>query len=163
MSSNPSSISVATPSGPLWFSLQGLRRRLLYVSVFEGLAIACTSWGLSLMSGQDLAHAGVMGLSSSAVAVLWNFLFNACFERWEARQVVRGRSLARRAAHAAGFEGGLVLSLVPLFSWWFGVSLWQAFVMDLGLIGFFLGYTFVFNWGFDRLFGLPASACPVMA
>jgi len=23
---------------------------------------------------------------------------------------------------------------------------------------FFLVYTFVFNWGFDRVFGLPASA-----
>ena len=30
--------------------------------------------------------------------------------------------------------------------------------MDLGLIVFFLCYTFVFNWVFDRLFGLPASA-----
>jgi uncharacterized membrane protein len=38
------------------------------------------------------------------------------------------------------------------------VSLWEAFVMDLALIVFFLCYTFVFNWGFDRVFGLPASA-----
>ena len=30
--------------------------------------------------------------------------------------------------------------------------------MDLGLIVFFLCYTFVFNWVFDHLFGLPASA-----
>ena len=30
--------------------------------------------------------------------------------------------------------------------------------MDLGLMLFFLVYTFVFNWGFDRGFGLPASA-----
>ena len=25
---------------------------------------------------------------------------------------------------------------------------------------FFLVYTFVFNWAFDRVFGLPASAAP---
>jgi uncharacterized membrane protein len=30
--------------------------------------------------------------------------------------------------------------------------------MDLALIVFFLCYTFVFNWAFDRVFGLPASA-----
>ena len=30
--------------------------------------------------------------------------------------------------------------------------------MDLGLVVFFLCYTFVFNWAFDRVFGLPASA-----
>ena len=71
---------------------------------------------------------------------------------------MRGRGLARRAAHAIGFEGGLVFILVPLFAWWFGVGLWAAFVMDLGLIAFFLCYTFAFNWVFDHLFGLPASA-----
>lgn len=31
----------------------------------------------------------------------------------------------------------------------------RAFVMNLGLIVFFLGYAFVFNWVFDHLFGLP--------
>ena len=36
----------------------------------------------------------------------------------------------------------------------------QAFVLDLGLLLFFLVYTFVFNWTFDRIFGLPASALP---
>ena len=30
--------------------------------------------------------------------------------------------------------------------------------MDLGLVVFFLVYTFVFNWSFDAVFGLPASA-----
>ena len=64
----------------------------------------------------------------------------------------------RRVMHALGFEGGLALMLIPLMAWWFGVGLWQALVMDLGLLLFFLVYTFVFNWGFDRLFGLPAAA-----
>jgi uncharacterized membrane protein len=30
--------------------------------------------------------------------------------------------------------------------------------MDLGLVVFLLAYTFVFNWAFDRAFGLPTSA-----
>jgi uncharacterized membrane protein len=38
------------------------------------------------------------------------------------------------------------------------VTLWQALLMDLGLAVFFLAYTFVFNWAFDTIFGLPASA-----
>ena len=66
--------------------------------------------------------------------------------------------LRRRIAHAIGFEGGLIAFLVPVFAWWLGVSLWDALVMDLGLVVFFLVYTFVFNWAFDRVFGLPASA-----
>ena len=87
----------------------------------------------------------------------WNLVFNTLFERWERAQPVRGRSTARRVAHSIGFEGGLVLWLVPFFAWWLQVSLWQALLMDVGLLMFFLVYTFVFTWVFDRLFGLPAS------
>ena len=138
--------------------LQGLHRRLIYVTLYELIAIAAATWGLAVLSGQGAGHSGMVAVAASAIAVVWNVVFNWAFERWESRQAVRGRSVARRVEHAIGFEGGLVFTLVPLFAWWFGVSLWQAFVMDLALIVFFLCYTFVFNWVFDRVFGLPASA-----
>ena len=48
--------------------------------------------------------------------------------------------------------------LIPLMAWWFGVTLWEATVMEAGLLVFFLVYTYVFNWCFDHVFGLPASA-----
>ena len=137
--------------------MQGIRRRIVFVTLYELIAIVATSAGLAAFSDSGLQRAVV----SSAVAVVWNVVFNTLFERWEARQTVRGRSLARRAAHAIGFEGGLVVTLVPFFAWWLDISLWQAFVLDLGLLLFFLVYTFVFNWVFDRAFGLPASALPV--
>ena len=158
-SSPVSTLPATRPSPRPWlFALQGWRRRVLFVSLYEAIAIAFSSWGLAEMSGDGLAHAGVMGLAASAIAIVWNLVFNALFERWEARQTVRGRGFVRRAAHAIGFEGGLLLYFVPLFAWWFDVSLWQSFVMDLGLLVFFLIYTFVFNWCFDRVFGLPGSA-----
>lgn len=141
--------------------MQGPRRRIVYVTLYELIAIAATSIGLSVFSDSSVERAGIAAVVSSAVAVAWNVVFNTLFERWEARQTVRGRSLARRAAHAIGFEGGLVVTLVPFFAWWLDISLWQAFVLDLGLLLFFLVYTFVFNWVFDRVFGLPASALPV--
>ena len=141
--------------------MQGLRRRIVFVTLYELIAIAATSAGLAAFSDSGLQRAGVAAVVSSAVAVVWNVVFNTLFERWEARQSVRGRSLARRAAHAIGFEGGLVVTLVPFFAWWLDITLWQAFVLDLGLLLFFLVYTFVFNWVFDRVFGLPASALPV--
>lgn len=141
--------------------MQGIRRRIVYVTLYELIAIAATSVGLAALSDSSLARAGVAGVASSAVAIVWNVVFNTLFERWEARQTVRGRSLARRAAHAIGFEGGLVVTLVPLFAWWLDITLWHALMLDLGLLLFFLGYTFVFNWAFDQVFGLPASALPV--
>ena len=151
------SAPISAPA-PLWFYLRGRRRRVIYVALYELIAIAAATAGLALVAGQSAGHSGVVAVAASAIAIVWNIVFNWAFERWEARQPVRGRSVARRVAHAIGFEGGLVFTLVPLFAWWFGVSLWHAFVMDLGLIVFFLCYTFVFNWVFDHLFGLPASA-----
>lgn len=141
--------------------MQGIKRRIVYVTLYEAIAIVLAGAGFMLMSDADLPHAGALSVLSSAVAVLWNVVFNHAFERWEARQAVRGRSLRRRLAHAVGFEGGLAAMLVPVMAWWLDVSLWHALAMDLGLVLFFLAYTFVFNWGFDRVFGLPRSALPV--
>jgi len=112
------------------------------------------------MSGEGLGHAGVLAVIASAIAVVWNLGFNWAFERWESRQAVRGRSLRRRVAHAIGFEGGLATILVPVFAWWLDIGVWEALMMDIGLLLYFLAYTFFFNWGFDRVFGLPASAAP---
>lgn len=138
--------------------LQGLRRKIVYVTLFEAIAVAITSTGLSAGSGASLQHAGVVAIASSVIAVVWNLVYNTLFERWEARQAVRGRSFKRRAAHAIGFEVGFIVTLVPLFAWWLNIGWWHALVLDLGLSAFFLVYTFAFNLAFDKVFGLPLSA-----
>ena len=140
--------------------MQGVWRRVVYISLYEVLAIALAGLGLMLMSGESLLASGALATATSAVAVVWNLVFNSLFERWEARQPVKGRSVKRRVAHAVVFEAGLVLMLVPLIAWWLGIGLWEALVMDLALVVFFLVYTFAFNWAFDAVFGLPASAQP---
>lgn len=140
--------------------MQGIKRKIVYVSFYELIAVCITTVGLSLLSGQGAGHASVAAVASSTIALVWNLVYNTIFEWWEARQVKRGRSIWRRIAHAFGFELGLIVMLVPLFAWWLEVSLWHAFVMDLGLILFFLVYTFIYNLYFDRIFGLPASAQP---
>ena len=139
--------------------MQGIKRRIVYVSIYEAIAIALTSMALAWM-GHSAGSAGVAAVAASAIAMAWNLVWNLLFERWEARQTRRGRSLRRRVAHAIGFEGGLVVFIVPMFAWWLQVSWWEALMLDAWLIVFFLIYTFVFNWVFDRIFGLPASAQP---
>ena len=139
--------------------MQGWKRRVVYVSLYEGIAITLTAAVLAAL-GHGPMDSLVASVGASVLAVTWNLIFNAMFESWERRQAVKGRSIRRRVAHAIGFEGGLVLSMVPFFAWWLEVGLWEAFVMDLGFITFFLVYTFVFSWCFDKVFGLPASAMP---
>lgn len=138
--------------------MQGPWRRVVYVGAYELIAIVLASAGLLLMSDSTVLQAGALAAATSAVAVAWNAVFNHLFERWEARRAQPGRDLRTRVLHALGFEGGLVVFLVPLIAWWLDVSLWEALVMDFALMLFFLVYTFAYNWAFDTIFGLPASA-----
>lgn len=138
--------------------MQGPMRKVVYVTFFELIAIGCTTIGLTMFSDHGAGHASIAAVASSTIAVVWNLAYNTLFELWESRQVKKGRSVARRVAHAVGFEAGMLAMLVPLFAWWLDISLWHAFLLDFGLVVFFLGYTFAFSWAFDTVFGLPASA-----
>ena len=138
--------------------MQGVRRRVVYLTLYEGIAIALTSATFALLFEVRAAEAGLVSVTASVIAVLWNLVYNMGFEAWEARRATKGRSIAIRVLHAIGFEGGLVLMLVPVMAFLLGISLVEAFMLDLGLIVFFLVYTFVFNLAFDHVFGLPASA-----
>ena len=133
-------------------------RRVVQAILYEAIAIACVAPMLMLVFGQSPLSSLGLSVTMSSIALAWNYTFNALFERWESRQTVKGRSWRRRAAHGLGFEGGLALILVPVMAGWLGISWWHAFVADLGILLFFLVYTVVFTWAFDRVFGLPQSA-----
>ena len=89
---------------------------------------------------------------------VWNFIYNTLFEYWESRQATRGRSVARRVAHAIGFQLTLVVYLIPLIAWWLDMTLVEALLVDMAFIILVPCYTFAYNWAFDRVFGLPSSA-----
>jgi uncharacterized membrane protein len=133
-------------------------RRVVQAFLYEALAVAFVAPVLTLVFGQAPLSALGLTLTMSLIALAWNYGFNAVFEGWEARQTVKGRSWARRFAHGTLFEGGLALVLVPVMALWLDVSLWQAFVADIGILLFFLIYTVVFTWAFDRVFGLPGAS-----
>ncbi|OYU37911.1 MAG: hypothetical protein CFE33_18615 [Pseudorhodobacter sp. PARRP1] len=138
--------------------MQGIARRVTYVALYEGIAVIIASLSFQLGSGQDAATSAGTAVVISGLAVGWNFAFNWLFERWEARQTLRGRNLARRISHAVGFELGFGAMIIPLLSWMLSVSLWQALLMNIALMTFFSLYTFAFTWGFDRVFGLPETS-----
>lgn len=137
--------------------MQGLKRRVVYVGLYELVAIVLSAILLKLISSADSADSLGLAVAASAIAILWNLAFNYGFEMWEKQRGQTGRSLAIRVLHAVGFEGGLVIFLVPVLAWWLEVSVIEALLLDLGLLAFFLFYTFTFNWVFDATFGLPAA------
>ena len=133
-------------------------RRVMQAALYEAIAVAVVSPVLAWGFGEPGFSAVALSLTMSAIALAWNYGFNALFERWERGQSVKGRSWQRRAVHGVLFEGGLAVILIPVMAWWLGTSLWVAFLADLGLLLFFLGYTVAFTWVFDQVFGLPLSA-----
>lgn len=140
------------------FDLTPVTRRILQAVLYEGIAVAAVTPTLALVFRHEAGSAFLLTVIMSAVALTWNYLFNSMFERWEARSGHTGRPWPVRALHALGFEGGLLVMLVPLMAWWLHVTLLEALVADLGIFVFFLVYTFGFTWCFDRVFGLPVAA-----
>ena len=133
-------------------------RRLLQAILYEVFAIAFVAPVLSVAFDKPATSTVGLAFVLSSIALGWNYAFNAIFERWEARQSKHGRSLARRLAHGIGFEGGLAVILIPVMSFWLGISPLNAFLANLGLLAFFFVYAIVFTWTFDHVFGLPESA-----
>lgn len=134
------------------------RRKIAYAVSFETLGTLVASVYLWLVSEASAGSSLALSVLTATIALSWSYVFNTGFEAWEARQPVKGRSLKRRTVHALMFEGGLVLICIPVMAWWLQVGYLEALVYEAGLIALFILYTYAFTWGFDRIFGLPASA-----
>ncbi len=133
-------------------------RRVLQACLYEIVAIVFVGPVLSIAFDESHASTFALAVVLSSIALTWNYLFNAVFEKWESQQSVRGRTFKRRIAHGLGFEGGLTIILVPVMALWLNTSFLTAFLANLGLLAFFFVYAVAFTWAFDRIFGLPASA-----
>lgn len=99
---------------------------------------------------------GIIGLVSATIAMAWNYVFNFGFDAVLKR--TRGTTLKTvplRVVHALLFELGLLMVLMPFIAWYLGISLIQALVMDIALALFYMGYAFVFNLAYDRIYPLP--------
>ena len=138
--------------------LQGIRRKIVYVAIYETIAFFCATLGFVGASDATVSTASVLSVFAAIFAVAWNFTYNWLFERWEAGRAVRGRGGLRRLAHAIGFELGFIVVLMPAAAWWLDISYARSFVINLSLNIFFFFYTMGFTWAFDRVFGLPDSA-----
>ena len=124
--------------------------RVVHALAFEAIATVICAPALSLIMDKPLAQAGAMTIMFALVAMTWNIVFNAGFDRIEKRFGFR-RTIAVRIAHACAFEGGLIVFLVPVAAWWMNVGLLEALMLDIGIMLFFLPYTFFYNLAYDHL------------
>lgn len=133
-------------------------RRFVYVAGYEGLSVLCTVLVLNSLLGHGGGQSTFTAILLSTTATVWNYIWNTIFENLERRIGSEGRGPAARAIHAIGYEGGALLFTVPIVTIVLGVTLLEAVVIEASMLVFFLVFTVVYAWAFDRVFGLPASA-----
>ncbi len=129
---------------------KSITERVCQALGFEGLALLICTPLLVWITGRPALEMGAVTLAISLLALSWNIIFNSLFDRLKARlQLVNGGKT--RVLHALLFEGGLILFAVPLIAAWLNICLMQAFLLDIGVLLFFLPYTYVYHWGYDVL------------
>ncbi|MGE8067802.1 multidrug/biocide efflux PACE transporter [Pseudomonas sp. NPDC089569] len=127
---------------------KSITERIFQAIGFELLAILICTPLLAWIMGKPLLDMGVVTLVLAALALAWNVVFNGFFDR-ELKRFAIAHTPWVRVVHALLFEGGLVALGVPLIAWWLSISLWQAFLMDIGVLLFFLPYTYIYHWTYD--------------
>lgn len=129
---------------------RSVKERFFHALGFEVLALLICTPVCAWVLGTSMMHMGVLTLLVSFIAMSWNMIFNALFDAAQKR-LGFVRTIRIRVVHTLLFELGLIVTVVPLAAWWLGIGLWQAFVLDLAIVLFFLPYTFGFNWTYDHL------------
>ena len=131
-----------------------LGTRIIHMVGFELCAIIIFAPLASAVLDKSILEVGVLGLLISLMAMLWNFAYNWMFDSYEQKLGKNRfkRSVLTRVIHALLFEIGLLIVTIPLVAFWLQMSLWQAFVIDMAFVVFFLVYAFIYNWCFDYLY-----------
>ena len=130
--------------------------RLRHAISFEVIALILVIPAGAILFDVPLHDFGVVGIVSATLATLWNLGYNVLFDlalQRLTRTTLKSRIV--RVLHALVFEAGLLMVLLPFIAWYLGVSLWDAFVLDIALAAFYLVYSYVFNLIYDTLFPLP--------
>lgn len=130
--------------------------RIRHTLGFEIIGLLIFAPLASWVFGFDLQLMGVMAVVGSIIATVWNFYYNLLFDH--AMLKLRGdvhKTVLIRVFHAFLFEGGLLLLFLPMIAWYLGITLWEAFMMDIAMATFYLVYAFVYNLIYDKVYPAP--------
>ncbi|WEK08756.1 MAG: multidrug/biocide efflux PACE transporter [Candidatus Pseudomonas colombiensis] len=129
---------------------KSLTERVCQAVGFELLAVLICTPLLAWVMDKPMVDMGAVTIGIGLLALAWNVVFNGLFDRGLKRFGLAHNGWTR-LVHAVLFEGGLVAVGVPLIAWWLNVSLLQAFLLDIGVLLFFLPYTYLYHWAYDVL------------
>lgn len=100
--------------------------------------------------GRSIFQMGTVAIVLSTLAMLLNLFYNMIFDRYW--PLIKGlRPTKIRVMHAIGFELSFVIIGLPILAFLLNMSLWNAFLLEVGFFAFFLFYTYAFNLSYDKL------------
>ncbi|MBG2839138.1 MULTISPECIES: multidrug/biocide efflux PACE transporter [Proteus] len=124
--------------------------RVFHAVSFEVIAIAITAPLSAWVLGRSVFQMGTVAIVLSTLAMLLNLFYNMIFDRYW--PLIKGsRPTKIRVIHAIGFELSFVVIGLPILAFLLNMSLWNAFLLEVGFFAFFLFYTYAFNLSYDKL------------
>lgn len=66
--------------------MQGIKRKIVFVTAYEVIGWLISALALAFLSGNSAETTGPLALVITTIAVSWNFIFNTAFEYWESKQ-----------------------------------------------------------------------------
>ncbi|VDR24946.1 Predicted membrane protein [Raoultella terrigena] len=116
---------------------KSLTERIIHAVSFEGLATLILAPTAAWLMQRSVVEMGGLSILLATLAMVWNLIYNVLFDRiWPVSRVIR--TLKVRALHAIGFESGFIIIGVTAVALLLGVSLMQAFMLEIGFMLFFL-------------------------
>ncbi|WP_077925242.1 PACE efflux transporter [Wohlfahrtiimonas larvae] len=129
---------------------RSVKERIFHAFTFEFFAIIFTMLIGVFILNKPISSMGILSVLISVTALLLNIVFNWLFDR--IFPFVNGdRPVKIRMLHAIGFESTLVIFTVPMIAFFLKVSLVEAFMIEIGFLIFFLFYTYIYNWCYDKV------------
>jgi uncharacterized membrane protein len=124
------------------------KERVLHALLFEVIALILLTLIAVFVTGNNVAKMSGLAVMLSALAMVWNFIFNIIFDKLYGAERLN-RTLWIRIQHGLGFELGMLVFSFPIMMWVLQLDFLSVLLLDIGAMVFFLLYAIVFNWAYD--------------
>lgn len=139
--------------------MRTLLDRIRHTIGFEVIGLILMLPVVALFTDFEMHKIGILGVGFSLFTTLWNLCYNYLFDKGMLKVTGQvAKQLKHRVIHAIGFELSLLAITLPIMSWFLGITLFEALMLDIGLAVFYLFYSFGYNWAYDKVFPLPENA-----
>lgn len=106
---------------------KSVRERIFHAVIFEVTANVIIALSLAWLMNVSVLQSGSLSVISALTATAWNFVFNKLFDSLQKTYRFE-RTFLVRALHAACFEVGLIITLIPVAMVMLNLTVTEAFL-----------------------------------